>query len=247
MTIHPSRSEEPPGPSPLAHRMSTPKPVGMLLAVAAGLTVLFGVTYAVFVRTDVGQWVDQQLLPAQTNGGGNRSDGLRATAETVLATFGNPAVLAVLLTAIVLVGLVSRRGAASVVGAAVTGVSIAVAGMLKQLMERPDLAGGGVMAHNSFPSGHVAAAAGLVCALLLAVPRQARVWCLVPGAAGVFVVGAATIVAGWHRLSDVVGSVLLTATLTCLAAAGMRIVARAVATARDARREPTAAAQRHSL
>lgn len=247
MTTRSSRSEEPSGTSPLAHQTSAPKPVGMLLGAAAALALLFGLTYALFVRTRTGQWMDQQFLPSRADNLGNRPDSLRGTADTVLATFGNPALLAVLFTAIVLVGVVSRRGAAGVLGAAVTGGSIAVAGMLKQLMERPDVGVAGVLTHNSFPSGHVAAAAGVVCALLLAVPRRARWWCVLPGAAGVFVVGAATMIAGWHRLSDVIGSVLLAATLTCLAAAARRVVARAAATVRRPGDEPAAGTQRHSL
>lgn len=240
MTIDPSRSPVFPGTRQLAHHAtSASRPVGPLLTAAAGLTLLFGLTYVAFVRTRFGRAVDQQFLSPAAGGVDDRTGSLHDTAQQVLSTFGNPMLLAVLLTAIVLLGAAGRRGTAGLLGVAVTGASIVGADSLKEALHRPELASAGSMAHNSFPSGHVAAAAGLVFALLLALPRQARWWCFVPGAAGVFVVGAATMIAGWHRLSDVIGGILLAAALTCLAAAARRGVTRAATISRHSGDRPT--------
>lgn len=204
---------------------STSKRVGWLLGAASGLLLVLGSTCAAFVWTPIGQRVDQRFLPRAPGGIDNRASVLYAPAHAVLSTLGNPTVLAVLLAAVVLVGVVSGRGTAGLLGVGVVGASIVAAGLLKQLVHRPELGVAGSTTHNSFPSGHVAAASGLVFAVLLALPRGARRWCAVPGAAGVSLVAAATMITGWHRLSDVIGGVLLAALLGCLAAAGRRAVA----------------------
>ena len=56
---------------------------------------------------------------------------------------------------------------------------------------------------------------------MLVLPGWARRWLAVPGAAGVAVIASATMIAGWHRFSDVLGGVLLGVTVFCLAAAAL--------------------------
>jgi hypothetical protein len=82
--------------------------------------------------------------------------------------------------------------------------------VLQGLLERPNLLGTAAYATgNSFPSGHVtlAASVGLVC--ILVVPRQLRTPTALGAAGLVAAVGVSTITAGWHRLGDVVGAVLI--------------------------------------
>jgi hypothetical protein len=57
-------------------------------------------------------------------------------------------------------------------------------------------------------------------------PKAARWWFAVPGAAGVVVVAAATMITGWHRLSDIIGGALVASVLYCLAAAALVVVSR---------------------
>jgi membrane protein implicated in regulation of membrane protease activity len=95
------------------------------------------------------------------------------------------------------------------------------AGLAKQVITRPELGVVGSSTHNSFPSGHAAVATALLLSALLVVPGRARVWVAVPGATGVSGIAAATMIAGWHRFSDVVGSLLLVATLYFVAAAAL--------------------------
>ena len=88
------------------------------------------------------------------------------------------------------------------------GVVLLGAEVLKHSLIRP---GFSVQAlANSFPSGHVAAVAGLSLALLLATPPGRWRRAAMVGATGaVALTGFATVVLQWHRPSDVFGSILL--------------------------------------
>jgi membrane-associated phospholipid phosphatase len=183
----------------------------LLLAALACLLGL-GLICVVFVWTPAGQRLDQWLLP-QTG----RGSVLFGPAKALLSFAGDPIVLIALLAGVLVTGALSDRIRVALAGTAVVGCSIAGARVLKMLVSRPDLDVAGSTTHNSFPSGHVAAATGLVFAVLLMLPVRARWWCAVPGAAAVAAVGAATMIAGWHRLSDVVGAVFLAGALDCVA------------------------------
>ncbi|MGW5557089.1 phosphatase PAP2 family protein [Micromonospora sp. NPDC003944] len=212
-----------PGPArPLPH-VRAAVPLGLRL-LAAALCGLFALTSsaAFFVRTYPGQWLDGVLLPRAERGGGyEQRTVLVGPAKTVLASFGSPTLIAALLGAVLLVGVLRRRLVAGVVGVGMVVCAVLVAGAVKSQLLRPDLQIASSTTHNSFPSGHVAAATALLLAFLLVLPPWARRWLAVPGAAGVSVIASATMIAGWHRFSDVLGGVLLGVTLFCLAAAAL--------------------------
>ncbi|MEW1590289.1 phosphatase PAP2 family protein [Micromonospora vinacea] len=212
-----------PGPArPLPHtRAAAPLGLRLLAAALCGLFAL-ALTGAVFVRTDSGQWLDGVLLPRAERGGGyEQQTVLVDPARSVLATFGDPTLIAVLLGVVLLVGVLRRRLAAGVVGVGMVVCAVLVAGAVKSALPRPDLQIESSTTHNSFPSGHVAAATALLLAFMLVLPGWARRWLAVPGAAGVSVIASATMIAGWHRFSDVLGGVLLGVTVFCLAAAAL--------------------------
>ncbi|MDG4781903.1 phosphatase PAP2 family protein [Micromonospora sp. WMMD961] len=214
-----------PGPPP-ARPLPTARvavPLGLRLLVAAlCCLVALALTAAVFVRTYPGQWLDGLLLPRAERGGGYEQEtALVGPAKTVLATFGNPTLLAALLGAVLLVGVLRRRLVAGVVGVGLVVGTVLTAGAVKSALPRPDLQLESSTTHNSFPSGHVAAATALLLAFMLVLPGWARRWGAVPGAAGVSVIASATMIAGWHRFSDVLGGVLLGVALFCLAAAAL--------------------------
>ncbi|MEU8010119.1 phosphatase PAP2 family protein [Micromonospora parva] len=212
-----------PGPArPLPHARAA-VPLGLrLLAAALCALLALTLTAAVFVRSHPGQWLDGVLLPpAQRGGGYEQETVLVGPAKTVLATFGNPTLIAALLGVVLLVGVLRRRLVAGVVGVGMVVCAVLVAGAVKTQLPRPDLGIESSTTHNSFPSGHVAAATALLLAFLLILPGWARRWLAVPGAAGVSVIAAATMIAGWHRLSDVLGGVLLGVTVFFLAAAAL--------------------------
>ncbi|MEW2427084.1 phosphatase PAP2 family protein [Micromonospora sp. NPDC047644] len=212
-----------PGPArPLPHAHAA-APLGLrLLAAALSALVALTLTGAVFVRTSPGQWLDGALLPRAERGGGyEQQTVLVGPAKTVLATFGSPTLIAALLGVVLLVGVLRRRLVAGVVGVGVVLCAVLLAGAVKSELPRPDLEVLSSTTHNSFPSGHVAAATALLLAFMLVLPGWARRWLAVPGAAGVSVIASATMIAGWHRFSDVLGGVLLGVTLFCLAAAAL--------------------------
>ncbi len=100
-------------------------------------------------------------------------------------------------------------GLAAAVAVLLAGANLTAQG-LKLLLERPNLLGDVAYATgNSFPSGHVTLAASLGLACVLVVPRRLRASVAVGAATLVAAVGVSTIIAGWHRLADVEGAILI--------------------------------------
>jgi membrane-associated phospholipid phosphatase len=189
-----------PAPSAVSPRRGRGAVAGWLVAVAAAAGLL-GV-YVLAVRTSAGQRVDDRLMQWASAVAGRA-----AWAESVLDGAGAPlTLLAVTAGVVVLALLVHGRGRAVAVAAVAVGTVLG-AQVLKVALERPVLTD--QVAHNSFPSGHVAAVAGVAAALVLAAPRVLRPLFAVSGLVVVVVVGLATTALAWHRPSDVVGSVLL--------------------------------------
>ncbi|TWP50847.1 phosphatase PAP2 family protein [Lentzea tibetensis] len=99
---------------------------------------------------------------------------------------------------------------------AVLGGSIALSQVLKlSVLERPLLDDNAVVVHNSFPSGHVTAAAAAVVAIAMVLPRRV-VWLAVPLAGFPAYVAYETLALGWHRFSDALGAALLVSVVCCL-------------------------------
>jgi membrane-associated phospholipid phosphatase len=188
------------------------------LTLAAVVSLLaLAVTCLVFVWTPAGQEFDTALLPRAERGGGyEQQTELLTPAKYVLDLFGDTAVLAVLLVCVLVIGVVTKRPWAGAAGVGVVLGSVLTARFLKEVVVRPDLGVYGSSTHNSFPSGHVAVATGLFLAFLLVLPTK---WLVLPGALAVVVIGSATMITGWHRLSDIIGAVLLAVALYCVAAA----------------------------
>jgi membrane-associated phospholipid phosphatase len=170
------------------------------VAVASGVALL-GV-YLVFVRTREGQRVDQSAL---THLGWSLH--ARETVSTVLdvITIGG---MTLVLAACVLVALARRRWSLAVGAVALVGTANLATQVLKhQILTRPDL---GYWKTNSLPSGHTTVVASITMAALLVVPRGARWLVAVVGSVSVAVTGVGTVVAGWHRPSDVVAALFVT-------------------------------------
>jgi membrane-associated phospholipid phosphatase len=64
---------------------------------------------------------------------------------------------------------------------------------------------------NSLPSGHTTLAVALGVALVVALPRALRPVAAVAATGAALLVGVATMVAGWHRPSDLVAAVAVVA------------------------------------
>lgn len=124
------------------------------------------------------------------------------------------------IVACVVIGAVAMlRGQRSYAIAAVllvVGANVTVQLLKHVVLERTALA---VIAPNSFPSGHVCVVASLVLAALLVLPPALRLLVAVPGAIWVTAMAVSTVIAGWHRVSDIVAALLV-----CLAWAAFAAV-----------------------
>ncbi|MFB9185155.1 phosphatase PAP2 family protein [Dactylosporangium sucinum] len=193
---------------------------GRMCAAGGALLAAGLVVYVLMVGTRSGQRLDLWLLPRSGSWGGyEQQTALLGPARQVLALAGNPVLLAVVLGVVLLGGVLGGRVREAVAAGGVVAVTLGVAGAAKEVLPRADFGVSGSITHNSFPSGHVAVAMAVVVAALLVVPARGRWLVAVPGAAGVCVVAGATMVAGWHRLSDVAGSVALAGAAYCFGAA----------------------------
>lgn len=173
---------------------------GWLLSVTASV-VLMGV-YLLAVRTSTGQRVDDRLMEVTTAVAGRA-----AWAESVLESAGAPLTLFATTAGVVALALLVHGRRRAVAVAVVAVGTVLGAQVLKAVLDRPVLTD--EVAHNSFPSGHVAAVAAVAVTLVLASPRLLRPLLAVSGLVVVGVVGLATTALAWHRPSDVVGSMLL--------------------------------------
>jgi hypothetical protein len=83
----------------------------------------------------------------------------------------------------------------------VGGATVTTEALKHVVLNRPNH---GYETTNTFPSGHTTVTCSLVFAALLVVPHAGRWLVQLVGSLGLGVVGTGTVVAGWHRPSDVV-------------------------------------------
>jgi len=193
---------------------------GLRFMLLAGLGLAgFAAVYAAFVLTTPGQRLENlALLGAQL-----RSDAERARSLGFLSQI-SVASLALAMALAFIVGVVRRRPGLGALAASVVGVSVVLAELLKLVLPRPMLVDGASwILRASFPSGSAAVATSIAVAALIVAPDRMR-WLVLPAAAGVAVlVGEATQVAGWHRLSDSMGAALL---VVAVAGGALALLAR---------------------
>ncbi|MEO5965715.1 MAG: hypothetical protein ABIR11_09645 [Candidatus Limnocylindrales bacterium] len=161
--------------------------------------------YAVFVLTVAGQRLENLGLEgAALRDQVDREGSLWSLSQLSMLSFG---------IAIMIVfgaALIRRRPGLGVLAAVVMIVSVALAEALKEILPRPELVTGPAwLLRNSFPSGTATVAAAIAVGALLVAPGRLR-WLVIPaGAVYVAIIGQATQIVGWHRLSGAVGGVLL--------------------------------------
>lgn len=185
---------------------TTRQAVRRLLLVGFAAATVAALLYVAAVQTPLGQALDDLVLWGRPP----------ADADAVELAWRALATLNLAVAALATAGL---AGIALVVGRPVlaVGVIVVVAGanlttqLLKEVvLDRPNLVGSDAYAYgNSFPSGHVTLAASLALAALLIAPRRLRSLVALGGAAYVSVVGMSTLTAGWHRLADAIGAILV--------------------------------------
>jgi membrane-associated phospholipid phosphatase len=187
-------------------------PLAVAILAAAGVAAL----YRVFVRTSLGQLVDS----ASMQGGDVRHAKVVEVLSRALNGTTLVSLVAVCLTAAT-IGVLRKRIDLAVGAALLVLGANGSSQLLKMRLERPDL--DGLTTPNSFPSGHTAAAASVVAALILVLPAAVRGMVSLIGAGYVTVIAIATVWAEWHRPSDTVAAVLLVLAWSALVAFGIRL------------------------
>ncbi len=174
-----------------------------LLAVVAAFVVLWAVTHLTAAGQEADAGFFRTVAPLHDAVGGVAGLARRAL----------PVVCAAVVTVLVVMAVARRAwrelGAAALVTALGTGIAL----VLRSLLVRPNLGDYGY-AEQTFPSGNVAAVAGLCAAAWLLWPWATRRRAAWAGLAVSVVAAAASVVTYAHRPSDVVGSLLLVATVT---------------------------------
>ena len=174
-----------------------------LLALALACAVLVCLLYVFFVRTDLGQRIDDAALDGRADLSASEVE----DADDLLQTIS--------LTSVALLG-----GALVVVGAVRGGLSLAAASvivllganvttqLMKEVLARPDFvpSQAQVGLGNSLPSGHTTVAASIALAAVLVAPKRIRGPVALLGALYAAVIGVAVLTAGWHRPSDAVAA-----------------------------------------
>ena len=164
-----------------------------------------------------GQYLDEQALRAaqQLTLLGNRTRQVLDTLPAVGAGLGA--------LALTVLSVRARSVYAAVVGMGVAAAAAVSVQVLKRLViDKPDLAVQEVTL-NSFPSGHTAIAAVAGMVLVLAVPAPARAPVGLTAALDTAVAGASTVINGWHRPSDVIAAVFITAGWAMLGSLVLRL------------------------
>lgn len=172
-------------------------------AVTAVLAALGGaLTLAVLVRTALasrnGQEWDESAM--------NTVMGGRDTQLTVLSVLGYISIGAIIVVVggCAVVAMLRGRVMLAVGAAAVIAGSNITTQLLKHtILSRPDF---GLGTLNSLPSGHTTVVASAVGASLLVAPRLWRPVIALLGGFATTLTGASTVVAGWHRPSDVIAA-----------------------------------------
>jgi hypothetical protein len=170
--------------------------LALLIAIVAGSMIVFAGNYAFFVRTALGQELDNAALV----GAEHEPHGVITEAWALLDII-SIASLALVCIAIGTVALLRRRVAVAFAALTTIAVANVATQLLKRvLLERPDLIGAGAL--NSLPSGHATVATTVSVGLVMVTaPRWRSIMALVSVAFPI-AVAVAVVTASWHRPSD---------------------------------------------
>lgn len=192
-------------PAPARSGRSSPGIIVLALAAVAFAWGSAAVVGWAALATVPGQFLDEQALRGaqQLSFLGDRTLQVLDTLPLIGAVVGA--------LALVVLSVRARSVRAAVVGLGVaTAAAVSVQVLKRLVIDKPDLDVQEV-ALNSFPSGHTAIAAVAGMVLVLAVPAAARAPVGLFAACYTAAAGASTVVNGWHRPSDVIAAVFITA------------------------------------
>ncbi|HWB67849.1 MAG TPA: phosphatase PAP2 family protein [Mycobacteriales bacterium] len=209
-------------------------PAARLTAAAVVSAVLAGVAYVIFVRTGLGQRVDNAALAGSLH----QLPQTRMEDASLLRRISADS-FALVLVVIAVIGLLRRRPRLGIGVAVAAGVAVIVTDLLKSdILTRPFLSTtDGLLPVNSFPSGHTATAIACALALVVVTPPRWRGLAAVVAGTYAWLIAAWVQTAGWHRLSDAIGAAFIAFSAVALIAA-LVAVWRPVGTVSSARQWP---------
>ncbi len=176
-----------------------------LIALCIATTALTIGIYWLTVGTQLGQLMGELIL-------GGRFGSLEAVrgAEEMLGALSRTALAAGGVVVISLALLQRREGLAVVAALTLLGSNVTTQLLKSVVLDRIDMLDRLFYAlPNSFPSGHVTAAASVAVTLVLVLPPLLRSPTVILASAAVVVVAASTMLAGWHRMADAIGGIFV--------------------------------------
>jgi membrane-associated phospholipid phosphatase len=183
---------------------------GAIVAVAGLLVV-----YRVAVRTRRGQ----ALELIASNGRLIQPPRLQGAAADLLQTISVGS-LALVMMVLLGIALVRRQRMVAVTTAVmVLGAELTTEILKRKLLTRPPLLGNGP---NTYPSGHSTVALSVAMAVIFVQAPHHRTLAALVGVPYALAIGTATVVAGWHRPSDVLGAWLVVGAWSFMAVAALR-------------------------
>lgn len=196
-------------------------------AVAIALCCALGVVglYLFYVRSERGQ----QLDAAAFRGAEIAWPWGSEIAFQVLDVISIVTIAAAIIV-ILFIAIARRRWAIAVAATVVVAGANATTQLLKSYVFTRPVFADGAWFSNSLPSGHTTVAASISFAMLIVVPVAARSSVTVLGVIATCATGISTMIQQWHRPSDVVAAVLVSAGWAALVVAvgGSRITAATV-------------------
>jgi len=181
----------PTGEAPLDHRLSM-----RLLGASTASLIGFGLCYLLLRRSAPGRRFDAAAFAGSL--AVNPSD---LGGNDLKLIIGPTLILA--LAVLVLIGAIRRRFLLGVAAAVAAAVAVGVTDFLK------DAVFTAFRGHQSFPSGHTAAAVGCAMALMLVTPSSWRAPVAVIAGAFGWIVSVQLQIASYHSPSEVIGGALL--------------------------------------
>lgn len=183
-----------------------------VIAICASL--FLAAVYILAVRTTTGQAVENAALNGAEQVGPRAFLAARKALSTI--TYTSLALATVLVGTI---GLLRRQVHLAVAAMVVILGSQAVTQILKYVvLQRPELLTTDEYLENTLPSGHTTAAMSVLFATLIVMPYRFRGVAMFFALTWAVGIGAYTVIARWHRLSDTLAADAVTLVVACVAA-----------------------------
>ncbi|WP_426517930.1 phosphatase PAP2 family protein [Diaminobutyricibacter sp. McL0618] len=178
---------------------------------ALASAVAFVAVYLVFVRSYMGQLIDERAFTGADVWKGSVAD----FARSFLSILPIAAVVVACIIAIIVVVVRQNWVVFIVAVAAAVAANLSTQVLKYAILSRPEK--GVDVLSNSLPSGHTTVAGSAALVVFLVSSPRLRPLAAVLGAAFAIVAGASTLVEQWHRPSDVVAGLFVVSFWGCLA------------------------------